>query len=501
MTRTASRFPKSLLSLALSTTFVLSACGGGGSGSGSSSSISLSGQVSGYTVAQKPGLLDRLAGLLGVGSLQAQQALDTVDQVVAIPTNQGNVDAGIYALIEQADIQANGEFELNLDTSYDWVLLLVNSQAQSLDEKVVAYISIPATTGEDIENIPVSQSNGSNMDVGKVQPGSRPRQARTVEGQPMTQLVSLTAEELEDQASYDDSYRHLYNFYLNYNAASGDHYLPLPEARWTARIATGFPNDGQAYQSNYLDPTYDGFYASVMTDSTPAIDFGNFCDSSDTLAVYPPASVTIAGMNFDMGTGMSNATATMEQFSGSYCGHEYLRIEKQVDNELMIQFPLGSGQIPAGLWRMKLNGETLAAFDFSLASPIDSSGLPTGFMPRFTLHPAADDPQRIASISIEWYRHSSNGWEPVDDDAVTDALVRNSFVEFVEYNASGEPKNFGRYDNEGLISGDITPDATYAWYLANKPAELPPNAAEVTDLSIAYEMAGISYRFTWSNGG
>jgi len=494
-------------SLVAAVALITASCGGGGGNAPGSGTLALRGHVGdGYQLARGPGLFGRLASWLGVGSLQAQQALDTVDRIVAIPTRNGNVDVGIYALIRQAEIQPDGGFEMDLDTSYDWVLLLANSQAQTIDGKVVAYISIPATSDEGIDNLPASAaSNGSAIDLGTLNPAASPRQANSSNGaDQLAQKLSLTTAELEEMARFDDSYRHLYNFYLNQDAVTGGYYLALPEARWTAPLHTGLTGNPDQDSSSLGAFSYDGYYASVMTDKTPSIDFDAFCaQQNGDLSVFPPTSMTIGGMSFDPGTGLSGATATMNQWSSNYCGNEFMRMEKQPDGALMIQFPLGENPVPDGLWRMKWNGNTVAAYDFSLANPVDGTGLPTGLAPRFTLHPAATDPDRIASITIEWYQLGDNGWVPVTDESLIDKLVRNAFVEFTDYTPAGSLgdgsyKNFQQYDNEGLISGEVTIADEYAWYLANPPASLPDNAAQVTDLAISYEMAGVSYRFTWS---
>ena len=494
-------FRRSLIASAVSATLLLAACGGGG---GSNSTVGLSGNVGdGYQIARAPGLLDRLAALVGVGSLQAQQALEAVDRVVAIPTMKGNVDEGIYALIEQADIQADGSFDLELDTDYDWVLLLVNSQAQVIDDKVVAYISIPATADDGLDDLPVSNSNGKNIDLGTVQPSaSHSSQADSSnDAESLSQSLTLSSSDLQERAKYDDSYRHLFNFYLNYNASSGDYYLPMPEANWVMSMPftglSGNPDNDSSVLGNY---SYDGFYASILTDSSPSIDLQAFCNANVDFGIYPPDSVTIDGMTFGMGTPMSNQTQAMNQWSPTYCGNDFVSIGEESTGQMSIRFPLGESEIPSGLWRMRQGSNTLAAFDFSLAKPATDSGRPHGLAPKFTLLPDADDPDRVAAIRVQWYRFNGNGWDEVTGSEI-DKLVYSSFIELADYRQGDNDQTPGwlQYDeNDGLIRGEITLPSTYTWYLANKPATLPDNAAEITELKLNYVMAGISYSFIWT---
>ncbi len=506
MTRPHRPYLRILTASTLSATLLLTACGGGGGG-GSNESIGLRGSIGdGYPIARAPGLLDRLAALVGVGSLQAQQALDSVDQVVAIPTQKGNVDEGIYALIEQSGINDDGSFDLELDTSYDWVLLLVNSQAQTFDDKVVAYISIPATTGEGLDDVPLSNSNGRDIDLGKIQPNSNDRRQADSESDAasLSQSLTLSSSDLQKRAKYDDSYRHLYNFYLNYDPDNGSYYLPLPEANWVMSMPfTGLSGDADHDSSSLGGFTYDGFEASVLTDASPDINLQDFCDASVDFAIYPPADVTIESETFNMGTPLSNHTQSMHQWSQTYCGNDFVSIGEESTGQLMIHFPLGESGMPSGLWRMKQDGNILAAFDFSLANPVSDTGAPKGLAPKFTLIADADDPQRIAAVRVRWYRLGGNGWAEVTDSEI-DKLVYSSFIELADYRQGDDDQTpkFLKYDeNDGLIRGEITLPSTHAWYLANKPANLPANAAEVTELKINYEMAGISYSFIWKKSG
>ncbi len=497
MTRPHRPFHQSLIASAVSATLLLSACGGGG---GSNKSIGLSGSIGdGYQVARAPGLLDRLAAWVGVGTLQAQQALDAVDRVVAIPTKKGNVDEGIYALIEQSDIQADGSFDLELDTHYDWVLLLVNSQAQVIDDKVVAYISIPATVDDELDDVPTSNSNGRDIDLGKIQPNANDRRQAdsSNDAESLSQSLTLSSSDLQERAKYDDSYRHLFNFYLNYNASNGDYYLPLPEANWVMPLP--FTGLGGTPQSSILGSfSYDGFYVSILTDASPDIDLQNFCDASVDFGIYPPASVTINGMDFDMVTPISNQTQAVTQWNPTYCGNDLVSIGEASTGQMTVRFPLGESVIPSGLWRMKQGGELLAAFDFSLAKPVTASGRPLGLAPQFTLIPDANDPDRIAAIRVQWYRFDGNAWVEVSGSEI-DKLVYSSFIELADFEQGDNGPRFLQYaENDGLIGGEITLPNDHAWYLANKPATLPDNAAEITELKLNYEMAGISYSFIWS---
>ena len=164
------RSSKTLLPLALSV--ALSACGGGG-GSGSSQNLTLSGSVdtADYPLVARSGWMQKLASAFGLGPVHAQ-AIRTVDTLVAIPSDGGNIDIGVYDHIRSATLSSDGRFELTLTREYDWVLLLVNSTALTLDQKVVAYVTVPASAAvaDDgtLVDLPFSAANASAIDLGKL---------------------------------------------------------------------------------------------------------------------------------------------------------------------------------------------------------------------------------------------------------------------------------------------------------------------------------------------
>ncbi len=497
------RSSKTLLPLALSV--ALSACGGGG-GSGSSQNLTLSGSVdtADYPLAARSGWMQKLASAFGLGPVHAQ-AIRTVDTLVAIPSDGGNIDIGVYDHIRSATLSSDGRFELTLTREYDWVLLLVNSTALTLDQKVVAYVTVPASAAvaDDgtLVDLPFSAANASAIDLGKLSASATDaRAARSGnDAQSIEAQLSLNLDQLKQYARSDDGYRHFANVYLNYSARNRVFYFPIVEWSWQG-AALGTLGSTASSPVDFAPPSV----AANIETNTESLAFNSLCDSSVSLGLYPPSTVTIGGTDFDSSNGIMNADMQSGNSGYDYCYNARMGIQGTDSSASTLSFGFDLAPTDNGLWRLKANGQQIAAFDFSLADPLDGDGNPLVFVPVIRLIHDAQTTDHIASIDIRWKQYDSadHSYKDVSDDAVTDKLVANSFVNLIDYSdaANGQDVNFIHYDPTGLLSGTVAIGGDYQWYSGNATASDPGNGiAHVSELSIGYRQGGVSYGFTWND--
>jgi hypothetical protein len=286
-----------ILPLALS--IALSACGGSSSSGGddNDNSLALSGSINtaDYPVTVAPGFAQKLAHWVGFKPAYAQE-IRSVDTLVAIPSDGGNIDVGVYGNIKTASIAPDGRFELTLTKDYDWVLLLVNSNALIADQKVVAYVTVPATVtvADDgsLVNLPFSAATGSAINLGEISASAQDARAARTQNDAVTieASLSLTLDELRKYAKSDDAYRHFSNVYLNYLASSGEFYFPHVEWRWygapVSQLGTDFTDP-----ASFNTPS---MFTEIETNTT-AVSFDSLCDSSVSLGLFPPTSLTFYG--------------------------------------------------------------------------------------------------------------------------------------------------------------------------------------------------------------
>ncbi len=487
------------LALVTSLTVLLGSCGGGSSDGNSSSSLSITGSVStsDFPISQGEDGWSRVAQWLGFKSVHAQ-AINEVDTLVAIPSDHGNIDIGVYGNIKSTSLNADGSFDLTLTKEYDWVLLLVNSKALTLDQKVVAYVTIPASVAvaEDgsLIDLPFSAATSDAIDIGKISavPGDARAAQSDKDAQTIEASVSLSLDDLKQYAKADDAYRHLANVYLNYAATSGEFYFPHVEWRWQGNANLDTLGNTQTAANDFSAPSV---FTEIETNSQ-AMSFNDLCNADITLGLFPPQNLTINGTEFTSANGMMNANMASGNSGYDYCFNSNLGIQTTDSNAstLAFQFPLAQSD---GMWKLKADDTTIAAFDFALSSPLDDNGKPLNFGPLIRIQRDGD---RVLSVDIQWQQFSSAGYYvPVNDNALTDALVANSFINLIDYSraAKGQDVNFIKNDEKGLISGNTPISGDYDWYLGSTVSDPNNGVAHISELSISYSQAGISYRFSW----
>ncbi len=494
---------KHILPLALS--LALTACGGG-SGSGNSQNLTLSGSVntSDYPLAARAGWTQKLAGWLGFRSACAQD-IGSVDTLVAIPSDGGNIDIGVFDQIRTAQIAADGHFELTLTKEYDWVLLLVNASAQTADDKVVAYVSVPAsaavTDDGSLVDLPFSTANGSAIDLGELSASATDARSAdsSNDAESIEARLSLTLEQLKEYARRDDAYRHFANVYLNYSERSREFYFPHVEWSWQGASLDTLGNDATRPSDFSLSRV-----SGEIETNTDSLSFNNLCDGTTSLGLFPPAAITLGGASFDTLNGIMNSAMSSGQSSYDYCYNDHMGIQTTDSGASTLVFKFDLASTDGGLWRLKADGQQIAAFDFSLSNPLDAAGNPLGFIPVIHIHRDPQNTDHIQSIEIQWLQYDSANHQYVEakDDAVTDKLVAQSFINLVDYSpaANGQDVSFIQYDQTGLLSGTVTVGGKYQWYLGATTTSDPANGiAHVSDLSISYSQGGVSYRFTWND--
>lgn len=267
-------------------------CGGDGSSSGGSSgTISISAKVgSGYTVAYHPGLFDQVvAAILGKSAL-ALGSGTSINQVVAVSSTQGQFGGDMLQNMKTANINSDGSFSITLEQSYDWVLLLVNSQATSLSEKVVSYVAVKV----DDSNSLIAYSGDSlknDIDLGElIKVGTEAQGTVT-----SASSFGLTLDQLKAVARSDNGFKHLINAYLNYNASTGTHYAAQPIFSWSAGAISGL--DTIQTESAINSYVMNGFNLNVETNNVTNQALPDaVCSGNSVVTLFPPEKLQILPM-------------------------------------------------------------------------------------------------------------------------------------------------------------------------------------------------------------
>ena len=484
--------------------FALSACGGGNSGSGGSDGdISLIGSVDSidYSIQRSAGLADHFLNLFG-SSAYALGTGTAVDQIVAIPYNRVNGQAALDDAVT-GDLGADGSFSLSLDSSRDYVLLLVNSTATQPQEKVVAYVTMASsTTGDSVVSLPISHANAT-IDLGKVSPrvGYSDEASGERSAEDLAVDFSESLDSLLERAKFDDAYKNLVNEYLN---TSGNNWWRAQvEFEWYGGgdpgiFATSVPTDISGYR-------YDG-YRVFFDNNSSEMDFSRLCNQTDSLEIAPPSLVTIVDQyngnsiigTIDISDPASNGNVAVSSNDSNYCydaaTYEMAFSANSGSNGVFFGVPAGAliqDNPPDGWWTLSLNNTQKAVFELGAMKPVDASGNPEVFLPlpSFTV----DGAGKITGISITWMEYIGSAYQAVDMGAVDD-LVTDSFIE-IGWDGGGsgtEVRDLVYNNSSSNLLTSVTP--TKDWDF-NGTAGNP-----VTWIKIGYTMAGVNYAVVWEPG-
>lgn len=524
----------SILSLAL---FSLSACSGGGDddSSPSSRSISLSAVIDGsYNVAYTPTVIDHVKDLI-FGERAIAVSSGTVDRVVAIPTWQGSYGPASFDSMVTADVENDGSFNLNLTESYEWVVLLTDSSATSVTDKVAAYVVLTVDASENL--VAFSGSTiASSVDLGTLsKSGNEAQSSRTAEDN--SSSFNLTLNQLSSLARSDDGYKHLINLYLNYNPVTKASYAAQLQYGWKAGAITDVGNkDPQATTIDSYQP--EGFDITIETAVVSEELKDGICGMTTAIELIPPGDLISAdgsitwtsasGFKND-GSGSNSTDLGYNNLGADNSSHWYqndryycydddfsAQITSDFSNSLIgfgsslnIQIPITG--MPEGLWIYNVGGTDVAWFDLAVSSPVSAPGVfDTTPIPGIRLNHNNDD--EITGIVVKWFQYDaalSQYIELTDEQtAAIDSLVGNTFIDIMDEDGSdpySNPETIHLYptgapeiESSGLIDGSsiVFPTGTGAWLMPNSTngdGNLIP-----THIRIGMHMGGSLYNFSWN---
>ena len=509
------RYQKSLLLLsALS----ISACGG--SSSSSSSSMSVSATVgSDYTVAYTPTLMDKVFATIVGNTAMALGSRTTVDQVVAIPSSEGHFGGSMLQLMKVADIANDGRFSLTLDKSYDWVILLIDSTALTLSDRVVSYVTASVNSSDTL----VAYSGGSiqsSLDLGTLAQAND-----EAVGQADTASFNLTLDAITAVAQSDNGYKHMINAYLNYDQTTGVFYAMQPTFNWQAVSLSGLGN---------IDPVVNDISGYALAGFSLKIETNNLasptipdeaCSGNSTITLFPPATIqTSTGRTYDAVNGVSNDgggsdtnmgianSANWFQSGRYYCydddfGVQYYQTSETALYDFGRDFQVPAGGMPTGHWLLDVGGATKGEFDLEVSVPKDAAGNYNVPIPMLRINHDATSGV-ISLIDVSWFIYDSVAAQYVEMTAEQIAAIgdmtKESFISVQDEDGPDPATNAYTaniigpvYDTGLLTSADLSNIST--------PAYFPGSAGDVTGnivptyISITYSIGGLEYSFVWNN--
>ncbi|MDT8419438.1 MAG: hypothetical protein RQ754_03320 [Desulfuromonadales bacterium] len=520
--------------------FLLTGCGGGGSSSGGGGSVTVSAQVdtATYTVVPKPTWLDKVYALFGGETVYAL-GTGVVNQVVAIASSETGV---FLENMVTADIDpGDGSFSINLDRSYEWVLLLVNTEAPNKFEKVVSYVATKVT---DTDNLVAYSGTSltSNLALGTLV-----NEGEEAVGTSNLLAFSLDLAELTAVAQADNGYKHMINAYLNYDPATGRSYGIAPIFGFQAGDIADFTG---AIAAPQVEGGGLSFFIETADLELP-LNITDICLGLGDFGLYPPGAISdAAGKVYGPSDGIVN-DGNLTASGGTNMGSENGPWDDGCyDGDMGVSFPDGVGSrhlfmglktaedqlqipvtgMPEGHWKLKSglgeNEKIIAEFDLAVGSPFDVAGNLT--IPVPSIQVVSETDGKITAINTSWFVYSSSagGYVPLTgrNAFAVGSLVSGSVVSIQDEDGPDPGGPLGAYNvflkdpgdfhsgvggtpyphmSDGLwatpidFTTEVSPESP-SWYLPGSSGAAIAGNLSPTHIRVDVAIGGVDYQFSFN---
>ena len=431
----------------------------------------------GYVVAHHQSLLDEAYAWLTGGTAHALGDY-TVDHIAAVPTVRNAFDK-----IVEVPIDGDGSFALSLNQGYDWVLLLINSQAP-LDQRIVGYVTM-GSGADSMMDFPVIDMI-EDLSLGQVACQDDVAVSST-DLDAAAPSFTLSVDDLLEIARADDLMRSVINDYRNYDSETGTHYALELGFGWQAPIEALMAHD--AIEDAPSDFVFTGYTLGFQTND-PRLTYSALCGETVRATLHPPSDVvTASGVLFNDSAPLSNDDMRM---AGTNCQSDQLAVAL---NGGALNLEFGGGRLlelaPDGFWRFRVDGESRALFDLGITDPNAADHI-TVPVPIPDLELDADG--MIQRIDVAWLVAGAGDGgpgAPVAYRVVTQHQALGRIVNNVSivFERSGQSS-----DNVYLSEGNLTEHVPAAPLKFNFAS---PALGDIIGVGVNYRAAGHQYQFTW----
>ncbi len=308
------------------------------------------------------------------------------------------------------------DFSVDLDTSEDYVLLLVDAEAgddpESRMQSVRGYLAVPAEGDGDLVFMPSSYASADTVDLGSLEHDAEKGLLRGETD--INQLQqSISGVNLSEIVGLDDNFRFAETLYANYDQDAES---------WWRVLYIGFDwqpsfdlvknklSDPMDYDKDYDDG--DNPFENTETGYALFVDLlTNSTDGSEGIMIHFDEGVKV-----DDG-GIENVTELEPvDFEPDDYGDDVYRIN--------LISGAGIRSIP-DMFSVKDGDETLARFSVGLSDPFDADGRYRTFVPsvRVDIDEEGTDDGTLTGYEIQWKRWNGEEYVDVDPDVFSHLIV------------------------------------------------------------------------------
>ena len=386
----------------------------------------------------------------------------TVDTLVAVPHISGTAYLGGTLT---ATAEAGKGFELTVDQSYDYVLMLVDTQ--TADEPIIlGYVAMEAGEGT-VVNVTTSDAS-SDVNLGDLQDTG----GEVVSGNDLASTFHLTQEEFSTLGRGDDAFKNISNLWLNNDPTTG--IWVRPDLNFW--FEGSFDDAGSAGTAAYA-----GASIALTTNYAALVaGFDDACTGALSVELVPPAAVTLGDKTYGPDAPVSNAV--MEPGA---CGSSDLHLQQNPEGIYIAIAGSATTQLPAGWWILKVGGTQIGRFQLDLALPTDASGHPAVPVPSLDLTERAGG----VDTAVRWSLWNGTDYTQVADLGLIEKLFAESAIRFLTEDLGGEWQ--GGWDADPVVTGG----AFEGWTLDGSGNTAGQIARTV---AVGYLLAGSQVMFSWT---
>lgn len=425
-----------------------------------------------------------------VGTAYEQALEKKVDKVIALQSDRGYLAAYSMQNSKSALIGDDGTFSISLDTTKDWLLVLMDSTAAAKVDQFVGYIALNAGSSEPLLQVPSTTATISSFDLGPINASGDVGQSQNAVD---PTDFRLTSSQLLALAKNDDGFKSVKNFVINYDEATSVYFTLRPDFRWRGNYAS-IDGDFQVPAAYVY-----GHYASQLDSNTTSINMDKICGSNGQTRVIvelaPPSDVQTTSeqipmviYNPDNPISSNNVTCTIATDGYIEAKDEDFGATNRYGGVSESYFAPLSGEIPPGYWLYYEGDQLKGQFDLAVATPLGAGGEIKGFVPSIRVN--KNGTGEITSVDIKWYTwdSSTSQYVEITDVSILRYLIGAGDVYFD--NITGETRTYESIGFDPALQTSITP-SLYTWYYGTTGQ---PDR-QVQGLGIFYSSGGIGYGF------
>ena len=370
------------------------------------------------SVDRKDSQADKAAAILKDGGVNRALAKEVYPQYAS--QIDGMTDAEIRSGLQE-----------NIDESsryggYKYMLIAYDKAGDALSQaKSMQFIGLPLADGASLRMLPGEAVTG-NLNLGSIAgSGDEAKATATAES-----ALTVSGNFLKELAALSQTLKVVKNDWVNRETK------PANLTPWYGFKTTGF----DAIRNTWSDPSKAEYSTSglYMGINNIGATFGEVCPAnpsnpSDTsgsdysatpakkVEWFPPQDVTISTVVYGPSAPFSNILGSFKrsaQYGEVSCSASGMYTRAKLDTDTSYQMQLGqdiSGTVPAGFWKLSVDGTAKGYWDISAAKPLDENGKPVVYMP--AMKAVLDDQSKITRMDIKFffYDRSTNAYVAVSD--------------------------------------------------------------------------------------